>query len=146
MRYLLVDAHSVIFAWPALRAVHERHMEAAREQLIQRMNAYQDSTGTRVVVVFDGRGQTTQEDKRPGSVQIFYSGRKGGADQVIERLVAKYAQEHDMTVATNDRLVQQTCITFGGMAISVESLVEDLEKADADVQRRIKKLRRDRPG
>ena len=144
MRYLLVDAHSVIFAWSALRAVHERNMEAAREQLIQRMVAYQDATGTRVVVVFDGSGQTTQEEKRPGSVQIFYSGRKGGADQVIERLVAKYGQEHDMTVATNDRLVQQTCITFGGLAMSVEALVADLEAAEADVARRIRKLRRKR--
>ena len=61
MRYLLVDAHSVIFAWPALRAVHERHMEAAREQLIQRMTAYQDATGTLVVVFFYGRGQMAQE-------------------------------------------------------------------------------------
>jgi uncharacterized protein len=144
MRYLLVDAHSVIFASPALRAVHERHMEAAREQLIHRMVAYQDATGTHVVVVFDGRGQKAQEEKRPGSVQIFYSGQKGGADQVIERLVAKYGQQHEMVVATNDRLVQQTCITFGGLPMDVDTLLAEVDRADADVQRRIKKLRRDR--
>lgn len=117
-------------------------MEAAREQLIQRMNAFQDATGTRVVVVFDGQGKATQEEKRPGSVQIFYSGRKGGADQVIERLVAKYSTVHELTVATNDRMVKQTCITFGGFAMSVETLLEDLDKADADVARQIRKLRR----
>src|SRR5687768_9974069 len=131
MRFLLIDAHSVIFSCQDLRSVHQRHMEAAREQLIQRMNAYQDATGTRVVVVFDGQGSSTQEEKRPGSVQIFYSGKKGGADQVIERLVAKYAQIHDLTVATNDRLVQQTCITFGGLAMSIDALLEEMEKADA---------------
>lgn len=142
MRFLLVDAHSVIFSHPELHAIHRRHMEAAREQLIQRMNAFQDATGTRVVVVFDGQGKATQEEKRPGSVQIFYSGRKGGADQVIERLVAKYSTVHELTVATNDRMVKQTCITFGGFAMSVETLLEDLDKADADVARQIRKLRR----
>jgi predicted RNA-binding protein with PIN domain len=142
MRFLLVDAHSVIFACADLRAIHQRHMEAAREQLIQRLNAYQDATGTRVVVVFDGRGERAQEEKRPGSVQIFYSGKKGGADQVIERLVAKYSQEHEMTVATNDRLVQQTCITFGGLAINVEGLLEEMDRADQDIARRLRKLRK----
>jgi predicted RNA-binding protein with PIN domain len=142
MRYLLVDAHSVIFACPELRSIHDRHMEAAREQLIQRMTSYQDATGTHVIVVFDGRGQKAQEEKRPGSVQIFYSGSKGGADQVIERLVAKYGQQHEMTVATNDRMVQQTCITFGGLAMNVDALLEEMDRSDADVRRRIRKLRR----
>ena len=117
-------------------------MEAAREQLIQRLTAYQDSSGTRVVAIFDGQGKFTQEVKRPGSVQIFYSGQKGGADQVIERLVAKYSQEHDLTVATNDHLVQQTCITFGGLVITVDALLVELEQADAEVARQIRKLRR----
>jgi uncharacterized protein len=142
MRFLLVDAHSAIFSWPDLLAVHRRNMEVAREQLIQQLTAYQDATGTRVVVVFDGKGARVTEEKLPGGVQVFYSGTKGGADQVIERLVAKYAQQYDMTVASNDRLVQQTCITFGGLAISVDSLRESMDDADAEIARRIRKLRK----
>src|SRR5262245_36681667 len=98
MRFLLVDAHSAIFAWPELRALHRRNMEAARAQLIQRLTAYQDATGVRVVAVFDGKGARATQEKVPGGIQIFYSGAKGTADQIIERLVAKYAKEHDMTV------------------------------------------------
>ncbi len=142
MRYLLVDAHSVIYACPELLALHRRNMEVAREQLIQRLTAYQDATGVRVVVVFDGKGAHTSQEKIPGGVQIFFSKTKGTADQVIERLVAKYGKEHDMTVATNDRLEQQTAITFGAMAISVDALLKLLDEADADVTRRIKQLRR----
>ena len=141
MRFLLVDAHSVIFAWPELHAMHRRHMETAREQLIHRLTAYQDATGTRVVVVFDGKGARANVEKRPGGVQIFYSGAKGGADAVIERLVVKYAGAHDITVATNDSLVQQTVITFGGLVITVESLLRELEAASAAVTKRLKKLR-----
>lgn len=141
MRFLLVDAHSVIFAWPALRSLHRRHMEAARDQLVQRLTAYQDATGTRVVIVFDGKGPRTSQESIPGGVQIFYSGAKGTADQIIERLVAKYAGEHDMTVATDDLLEQQTAITFGGLAISTEALAKLLDEAEADVARQLKRLR-----
>ena len=144
MRFLLVDAHSVIFACPDLYDLHRRHMEAARERLVQWLTAYQDATGVRVVVVFDGKGAKANQEKLPGGVQVFYSGGKGTADQIIERLVAKYATEHDLTVATNDRLEQQTVITFGGFAISVESLLVQLDGASAEVARQIRKLRRSR--
>ncbi len=144
MRFLLVDAHSVIFGWPELCALHRRHAEAAREQLIARLTAYQDTTGTRVVIVFDGQGKKNTSEKLPSGVQVFYSASKKTADDVLERLVAKYANEHDMTVASDDTLVAQTVITFGGMAISVNSLLEDLERADAELARQLRNLRKPR--
>jgi uncharacterized protein len=142
MRFLLVDAHSVIFAWPELRALHQRSMEAARAQLIQRLTSYQDATGVRVVAVFDGKGTRVSQEHPPGGIQIFYSRSKGTADQIIERLVAKYSGEHDMTVATDDQLEQQTAITFGGLAISTDALAKLLDEADADIARRLKRLKR----
>lgn len=142
MRFLLVDAHSVIFAWPELRAVHERNMEAAREALLRRLTGYQDSTGVRVVAVFDGKGKRVSQEHPKGGIQVFYSGSKGTADQIIERLVAKYSGEHEMTVATDDRLEQQTAITFGGLAISTGALEKLLEEAEGDLARRLKKMRR----
>ena len=53
-RYLIVDGHSIIFAWPALCKLHKRRPFLAREALINRLRDYQDWTGVRVVVVFDG--------------------------------------------------------------------------------------------
>lgn len=142
MRFLLVDAHSVIFAWPELRALHSRHAETAREQLIARLTGYQDATGIRVVIAFDGQGKKNTSEKRPSGVQVFFSASKKTADDILERLVAKYSGEHDMTVASNDRMVAQTVITFGGTAISVESLRDDLERVDEDIARRIRALRK----
>ncbi len=141
MRYLLVDAHSVIFSRPELHDLHRRNALAAREELTRRLTAYQDATGVRVVGVFDGRGASTSAEKNPGGIQVFYSGGGKTADCIIERLAAKYAGEHEITVATNDNLVQQTVITFGGLAISVEALLRLLDEADRDVTRRIRKLR-----
>ncbi len=119
-------------------------MEAGRGLLIQWLTGYQDATGVRVVVVFDGKGAKVSEEKLPGGIQVFYSGAKGTADQIIERLVAKYAQEYDITVVTNDLLEQQTVVTFGGFAISVGSFLLQLDEGAADVARRIRQLRRKR--
>ena len=44
-RYLIVDGHSVIFAWPELRKLHARRSSLAREALIKRLRDYQDWTG-----------------------------------------------------------------------------------------------------
>lgn len=142
MRYLLVDGHSVIFTLPVLRGFHQRNREFAREELIRRLTAYQDATGIRVVVVFDGKGDKASSDKAPGGIQVFYSGSGQTADDIIERLAANYAREHDITVVTDDLVEQQTVITFGGHAISVESFFTLLADAEADVARRIRQWRK----
>ena len=142
MRHLLDDAHSVIFSWPDLHELHQRNGLVAREELTRRLTAYQDATGVRVVVVFDGKGAQSNSESVPGGIQVFYSGGGKTADCIIERLAAKYGTEHEITVATNDHLVQQTVITFGGLAISVEALRTLLGEAERDVTRRIGRMRR----
>lgn len=142
MRFLIVDAHSVIFAWPELRAMHGRRGPVARETLVRMLTAYQDASGVRVVAVFDGRGQKATEASEPGGIQIFYSGAGQTADDIVERLVAKYAREHDLLVATDDSLERQTAITFGANVVSTEHLRQMLGEAEGDLTRRIAAHRR----
>jgi predicted RNA-binding protein with PIN domain len=140
--YLLVDGHSVIFAWPELRALHVRRMAAAREALAKALTDYQDQSGVRVVLVFDGRGAKAQEESNPGGIQIFYAPAGRTADELIERLVAKYAGVHRLTVATSDRLEQQTAITFGAAhCVSAEQLRGVLAAAAGDFGRRARAYR-----
>lgn len=140
MRYLIVDGHSVIFAWPDLRALHGRRSAVAREELTRRLTQYQDASGTHVVVVFDGRGVQANEASEPGGIQIFYSRAHQTADAIIEQLCARYGQEHDLTVATDDLMERQTALTFGASTISTRMLQDLLGEAGADLQRRIKKM------
>jgi len=143
-RFLIVDAHSVIFAWPELRELHQRRMILAREALIKTLTEYQDITGVRVVAVFDGQGGgRVAETTEPGGIQVFYSGQGQTADSVIERLVAKYGREHDLTVATSDLLEQDTASSFGAVCVSVEILHGMLEEAHAGFQRDLKRHRRE---
>jgi len=142
MRYLLVDGHSVIFAWPELRAMHGRRTGAARDQLVKQLTAYQDASGVRVVAVFDGKGAKPNEATEPGGIQIFYSRAGQTADDIIERLVAKYGQEHDLTVATDDYMEQQTALTFGGSTMSTEMLRGVLHDSARDLARDLKRRMR----
>jgi len=141
-RFLIVDAHSMIFAWPELRSLHARRMVLAREALIRRLTGYQDYSGTRVVLVFDGQGARASDDSNKGGIQIFYSAQGQTADTVIERLVAKYSGVHDITVATGDSMVQQTVTSFGGSAVSAEVLNGMVEDAERSLQRDLKSHRR----
>ena len=141
-RFLLVDGHSVIFSWPELRALHRRRMSLAREALVKALTEYQDASGVRVVAVFDGQGEAPAEAGEPGGIQIFYSGQGQTADDIIERLVARYAGQHELTVATNDRVEQDTATGFGAVCISAEILHGMLVETRGMLERELKKHRK----
>src|SRR6202023_1482466 len=128
-RYLIVDGHSVIFAWPELRKHEERRWSVAREALIKRLRDYQDWTGMRVVVVFDGKGAHIGATSDPTDVQIFYSRKGQTADAIVERLASIYGHRFEWMVATSDYLEQQTANACGAECISPEMLRELMQEA-----------------
>ncbi len=142
MRVLIVDGHSVIFAWPEIRALHARRTALARNALVKALTEYQDNSDVHVVAVFDGKGPRASETTEPGGIQIFYSGADQTADNIIERLVAKYSQRHDITVATSDHLEQMTVNTFGASWISAETLPSLIQEARQSLNRELKKLKK----
>jgi len=142
MRYLIVDGHSVIFTWPELRKLHTRRTALARDELVKILTEYQDASGVRVVAVFDGKGSAANEASAPGGIQIFYSADGQTADSIVERLVAKYASQHEITVATSDFMEQTTVTSFGALVVSAEGLRDWLEEARRDLDRQIKALKK----
>jgi len=121
-RYLIVDGHSVIFAWPELRKLHGRRSSLAREALLKQLRDYQDWTGVRVVAVFDGKGNKVEASSDPEEVQVFYSRSGQAADAIIERLASKYAKEYDLVVATSDSMEAETVHACGAESISPDGL------------------------
>jgi predicted RNA-binding protein with PIN domain len=121
-RYLIVDGHSIIFAWPELRKLQARRASLAREALIKRLRDYQDWSGVRVVVVFDGKGRKIEATSDPAEVQIFYSRTGQTADAIVERLASKYAKRFQLMVATSDSLEAETVHACGAEWISPEGL------------------------
>lgn len=121
-RYLIVDGYSAIFGWPELQRLHVRRSSLARDALVKKLRGYQDYSGVRVVVVFDGTGASTNDTSEPHGVQIFYSRAGQTADAVIERFASKYASHFELTVATSDLLEQETASACGADCISIELL------------------------
>jgi len=128
-QYLLVDGHSVIFAWPELRRLHQRRTSLARDALVKKLRDYQDWTGVQVAVVFDGKGPAVSVNSDPGEIQIFYSRKGQTADSIVERLASKYAARFKLLVATSDFLEQETASACGAECISPEALRWLLEEA-----------------
>lgn len=139
--FLIVDGHSVIHAWEELRRLHlksaQRHL--ARLELLRRLRTYQDMSGVRVIVVFDGTGQHISAERETQGLQIFYADASHTADSVIERLVAQYAQTYAMRVATADRMEWETVRALGADWISPGDLKFEVERAEGEMRSRIKK-------
>jgi uncharacterized protein len=131
-RYLIVDGHSVIFASPELRKLHARRSSLAREALIKQLRNYQDWTGVRVVVVFDGKGRKIEAISDPADIQVFYSPTGQTADAIIERLASKYAKRFELMVATSDSMEGETVEACGAEWISPEALRGLLSSAQRD--------------
>ena len=121
-RYLIVDGHSILFAWPELRKLHARRSSLAREALLKQLRDYQDWTGVHVVVVFDGKGKKVDAASEPAEVQVFYSRSGQSADAIIERLASKYAKRFELMVATADLMEAETVQACGAEWISPDGL------------------------
>jgi len=139
-RILLVDGHSVIFAWPDLTEIHQRNTASARENLVRRLTGLQDSTEWEVAVVFDGRGAKASSDSEPSGIAVFYSRSGQTADEIIERLAAKYAASCEVTVATDDHMERTTVEALGGMSISTDQLLSEIESASGALREKIQNL------
>ncbi len=135
-QYLIVDGHSVIFAWPELRALHERRTALARDLLVHKLRDYQDWTGVHVIVVFDGAGSAVSASADPGEIQIFYSRAGQTADSVVERLASKYGERFRLLVATSDYFEQETVMACGAECISAEGLRGLLDTARTPERKR----------
>lgn len=139
---LIVDGHSIIFQWPELAAQHAANRLAARESLVHALTRLQDSSDWHVAVVFDGKSPRSTEASQPGGIQVFYSASGRTADSVIERLVAKYGRQFEVTVATDDHMERTTVQSFGARAISSLQLRDELDRAGARLNEHLSRLRR----
>ncbi len=141
-RVMIVDGHSIIFACEDLRTMHTRNSGSARDTLASRLARFQDASDFKVVLVFDGRGVRVSQEKMPEGIQTFYSKTGQTADEVVERLVANYADVHEITVATNDNLERQTVISFGAFCIDADQLLQRMEDSERLLQREIQQINR----
>ena len=127
--YLVVDGHSVIFAWPDLRKLHDRNRAAARKALIDRLQHLHDTTDWRVTVVLDGKLGTAISSgvRKPTDMVVSYATADQTADSIIERLVAASGMAKDILVITADEAEKLTVESLGAATASPPWLRKELE-------------------
>jgi len=82
-------------------------LEQKRDQLLERLADHAGAVGVKMVVVFDGKEGMDHPPEPYPQIQVVFSKRSGGADQVIERLSRELDQSEDQWVVTGDYLEQK---------------------------------------
>ena len=127
--YLVVDGHSVIFAWPDLRKLHDQNRAAARKALTDRLQHLHDTTDWRVTIVLDGKLGTAIASgvRKPTDMVVCYATADQTADSIIERLVGSSGVVKDILVITADEAEKLTVESLGAATASPTWLRKELE-------------------
>lgn len=140
VRYLVVDGHSVIFAWSDLRKLHEKNRAAARKALAHRLQLMHDGADWRVTLVLDGTRGTPPGPRRPSDMVTVYATADQTADSIIERLVASSGEAPRVLVITADEVERRLVESLGASTASPAWLREEMEREGADFQGQIERV------
>jgi predicted RNA-binding protein with PIN domain len=142
VRYLVVDGHSVIFAWPDLRKLHAGNRAAARKALADRLQMLHDGSRWRVTLVLDGTHGSSPGPRQPTDMVITYAQADQTADSIIERLVAASGAAEQVTVITADEVERRLVESLGAATASPGWLREELEREGAAFQGQLDRVHR----
>lgn len=101
-KLVIVDGYNVLLRSPRLRPGENRTLRESRDMLVNLLAWMMGANNARFLVVFDGT-QEGGRDEPSGRVQVMFSRPPEKADDVIRRLVEKYAGgDEDVSVVTSD--------------------------------------------
>jgi predicted RNA-binding protein with PIN domain len=128
---ILVDGYSLLHGWPELARGRARHSAAARDELIARLQLYQDALGTPITIFFDGAGSKvgTNVASSDSAVEVLYSRAGQTADQMIERAAHRFRAYGEVLAVTDDFAERDMVISLGGSASSCWNFIQSVETA-----------------
>jgi uncharacterized protein len=134
--YLVVDGHSVIYAWPELRQYHQRQPRQARDHLIRELQAVHDEGTWAVTLIFDGKHGSPAVPDKAGYI-VRYSPAGKTADSLIENLVATQSEKvrPQITVVTADQAERHVVESLGAFCVSPDWLALEIERLSANLSR-----------
>ena len=139
-KYLLIDGYNMIYAWDELKAFAADNMMAARDKLLDIISEYRAIKGINIIVVFDAY-------KVPGhgtelfdyhNVHVVYTRQAETADQYIEKFAIEKHKQYDISVASNDGMIQLIITGTGAYRMSAADLKADIDMAKETIKDYIK--------
>ena len=142
--YLVVDGHSVIFAWADLRKLHDQNRPAARKTLIDLLQHLHDTSDWRVTLVLDGKLGTALPTgaRKPTDMVVSYATADQTADSIIERLVGASGVAKDIVVITADEAEKLTVESLGAATASPAWLRKELDMEENSFTNQLKRVHR----
>ena len=140
-RYLLVDGHSVLHAWPNLRAQHSTRPASARQELIRLLATLHDTGRWRVTLVFDGQAGG-KEVATKDSLAVLYAPAGQTADSIIERIAQAHAGKGEIGVVTADHAEMTAVESLGAFGFSPDWLRDELRAAGEELTESIAQYRK----
>ena len=121
-RHVIIDGFNVIFGDSHLNRQFHASQDAAKASLIEMARQVYDTEHLQMSVVFDGKGDaiSMEHPSRDTSFTIIHSSSSVSADGVIERMLARSKQTRDITVVTNDGLIQNATRACGAEPMRVD--------------------------
>ena len=143
-RYLVIDGHSVIFAWHDLRKLHDQNRAAARKALADRLQHLHDTSEWRITLVLDGKLGTAvpMGTRKPTDMVISYATADQTADSIIERLVGASGLAKDILVITADEAERLTVESLGASTASPSWLRKELEMEGSSFTGKMERIHR----
>lgn len=145
----LVDGYNVLHKCRWLTGLLRQDLETAREALIDRLAHYCSQTGTRVTIVFDGRGpqvaQHVAHNRGVASLEVLYSPAQLTADAVIERMVYETPRKMDVVVVTNDRGVRDLCRGMGALVMDAQHFLNSIQESRRETSETLERTRQPTP-
>ncbi|MDO4438116.1 MAG: TetM/TetW/TetO/TetS family tetracycline resistance ribosomal protection protein [Eubacteriales bacterium] len=141
--YLLVDGYNIIFAWDELRELSKINIDAARTKLMDILSNYQGFKGMELILVFDAYRVHGNKGEifKYHNIHVVYTKEAETADQYIEKTVHDMDKQHNVTVATSDRLEQIIVFGNGAARMSARELYEDVCVVEKDIDEEIYRTR-----
>lgn len=137
-QYLLVDGYNIAHAWPQVRRLLSRDIDAAAAFLTEKLAVLHDPESCEVTIVFDGSGERVESVSGGGSLPfVIYAHRGLTADAVIEQIVEKAPDAKLFTIATRDNAIVLSAHTRGATVIGPDALADWAERQRAQVERTV---------
>jgi predicted RNA-binding protein with PIN domain len=111
---LVVDGYNIINSWKYFQK-KILDLEEKRNKLIDILLQFQNLSGNKIVLVFDGKSNKLKKENFLG-LEIIYTSNKESADTLIEKMVKESENASNIRVITSDRNLK--LFTFGMGALN----------------------------
>lgn len=140
----------MVGAWPRLKRLRNRqNLEAARQDLIDRLISFSTYRGYRTVVVFDAQMVTTPLawEMRTPHLEVCFTDYEQTADTFIEQYSYQLLRgsQQRVLVATSDRAQQLLVMAQGAGWLSAEILLQEVRQVEQQIHENLRR-RRSQPG